>query len=110
MNELLIQLVEFTKTASPIVWAALVKQAYVVGCTYLVWAAVVSALCLLFIRLANYGLQQFKEDPNSEWEYGLVIFLALGVFAGLISVGLFLEGISHLINPEYYALMLILSK
>jgi len=110
MNELLIQLVAFTKAASPIVWATLVKQACVVGCTYLVWATVAIAFCLLSIILADYGRQQFKKDPNSEWEYGLVIFFALSVFAGLISVGLFLEGISRLVNPEYYALMLILGK
>ncbi len=107
MNELAQELVKFIQTASPVVWDAYMRQAVLLGMTYLVTGTIflmLSIVCSLFIRGAK------KAMDESKYNDGLAFFL---VFTGtliLAAIAMFFitSGVLHLHNPEYYAIQDIL--
>ena len=104
------ELIEFLKTASPIVWQSLIKQVYSEAAADLVWALVIGGICFGLAKLFIYGNEQCKEDDFSDWEICRWFSLAGSVVAGLFSFGLIINAIQWFINPEFYAIRFILEK
>lgn len=104
LKNLFIELVKFSKDVSPEIWAILVRQSIIIGIMYLL-TVVFSLICFL------KGLQILKERPK--WaliddDINIVGGVWTGVFAFILLIAmicLLSDGIPHLFNPEYYALM-----
>ena len=108
MEQILVQLIDFLKTASPFVWSILVKQVYSDGVSSLVEALGFLILCITLYKLGNYGKQQAEKDDLSMWEIGRVFsFIGSGI-SGLVSFFFLLDGIQRLYNPEFYAIQCII--
>lgn len=104
MDELARDLVEFLKTASPIVWAAFIRQAYVVAAAKLGWAISLAAGCTLLVLI---GRHVERLDPDDGF-FLFVYFVA--VFMGIFTFGLIISALMWALNPEYYAIQLILRQ
>ena len=110
LAEILQQLIDFVKTASPLLWAILVKQAFVQGIQNSIWALLALILTIIciwgIIKLARLCKQESEEFFG--W-----MAVTLG-FLGCIILGVFLynftEAIGRFINPEYYAILNIIGQ
>ena len=103
LKTLFTELVKFTKTVSPEIWAILVKQQIIWGISSLLFL-------ILAIGVFLYGVHLRKTRPawaiidNDNVLGG--IFFGVGLLFSAIALGVFLiEGLPNLINPEYHALM-----
>lgn len=126
MEELLKELIEFVKSASPMVWTALIKQVYVYAIQNLVWgllflvASIASGRTMIFFINRWIAINKGMDDGESEYyHYSDVPTYVMGcsmasvcVFPLLVALalGTILEGASRLINPEFYAIQLILKQ
>jgi uncharacterized membrane protein YfcA len=110
MDILLQELIEFVKTASPVLWGIYIKQAYVDGIYSVIFG--VALICVgVVILLAGLRIRKAeKEKDYSEFDDGgaywmAIIFGILGICAGLV-VGC--SSIGNFVNPEYQAIQLII--
>lgn len=109
MDILIAELIEFVKTASPIVWEIFMRQVYMQAIGYLIWAVA--------LIVAAFGSKKFgdwfgvKEETQRQFEtyevgkwfcYVCAPMFALGVLALLTSM------IFRFANPDYYAIQLLL--
>jgi chromate transport protein ChrA len=104
MEQVLGELIDFLKNASPVVWNALIKQTYMEGVVSIVWAAI-----LVLIAFGFYKLGKKLNNSDEDTLFWLSSFVASGIFL-FIGVFRFIEGIMWLINPEFYAIRYILEK
>jgi len=118
MEETLRSLVEFVKTASPLVWDAVLRQVYVTAVTNFIWllALVVGLVVLVKISLhcrRNYVVAEaYTLDgwDRSDWATTMAITMGGAVIVIVaILIGL-TETISRLLNPNYYAIQMILQN
>ena len=92
MTELLQQLIDFIKSASPIVWEALVRQVYVEAVSYAAWAVLTTIVVFIWIRLAKWAKKEKKKankNVYNEWGTAEGFFWVAAVVFVLISFGLF---------------------
>jgi len=102
LEELLRELIEFVKDASPVVWAALYKQVYVQAIQGLLWmSAPIIFLLLLLKRKVREWLSEPIEIAIWGWALRLAAFLLVILLLGY--------AIGRFINPDYYAMKLILT-
>jgi hypothetical protein len=104
------ELIEFLKTASPVVWQSLIKQVYSEAVSQLAWALALGGSCFGLVKLFIHGNKQYKEDNYSEWEKWRWVSLVGSVLAGFISFGLIVGAVQWFINPEFYAIRFLLEK
>lgn len=104
MNELLIEkLSNKLGVASEFIWEALIKQAFVNGVISLIFAAAIAA----FVGW-SYGKVQIKTKDacygaSEIWAmFWLMVFIAAFPLSYLV-----MDGISSLLNPEFWALKTI---
>jgi hypothetical protein len=123
MDQAIQQLIEFIKTASPVIWATLVKEAYYQGITSLVWVLVFIVLAVLAFRYGkvsqkNYELELDREDrwgdkpgPRLD-EYQIkyhVSYAAVPII--LFITGIILNNaILWILNPEFHAITLLINQ
>ena len=110
MNEALQKLIEFVESASPVIWAAYLKQVYVFATGNLAWAAVLGSGYVAIRKAAAYCWKQCEESSNDDWEIGLGLAWASIVIVGLVAVGLTIGAGMRFANPEFYAISLLLSS
>jgi len=121
MDEVINELIEFLKNASPFVWQTLVKQVYVEQYTKLLWVIffiVVVAICLGVYKKADNNKKLIIEKegtphwtPDTETQdtiRGVSLFVAAGcsVAAFAISTTIF----ACLMNPEFYAIRYVIES
>ena len=104
------ELIEFLKTASPIVWQSLIKQVYSEAIVDLVWGLFLGGICFGLAKLFIYGSEQYKKDDYSDWGWGKLVALIGSGTAGLISFGLIVTALQWFANPEFYAIRFLLEK
>lgn len=133
MTEIMQQLIDMLKEMSPFVWETLIKQAYVGGIIYLVWALfflLVAILCWRAVNIINKTLVENKKNEELNWsrKYGEekvetldsdqeMNYNIMGVIAAIatfisspLSLGFFMTALPRFINPEFYAIRYIIDS
>jgi hypothetical protein len=114
MNEnttkLLEQLAEKLGTTIDKVWGILVAQAKIDAYQDFIWSLVFTVITLFLARMAwnCWRLGTRKDEDEPKFISGILVIV--GLITGSFIVGFLLNGISSLLNPEYWALNQILSK
>jgi hypothetical protein len=104
------QLIDFVKTASPLVWNILIKQVYSEAIADLIWAFGLGGTCFVFVKVALYGFEKNKDDEFSDWSYGKWLGVIFATISGIISFSLIIGAVQWFANPEFYAIRFILEK
>lgn len=111
MDKVLQELIEFVKSASPVIWQALYRQVYVEALGFILWAIGLAVLAVILFRLAKFAVKKKEEDGYmSDWEilYGFCYFFS--VVVGIVAFGLLVSVIQHVANPQFYAIRFILQN
>lgn len=114
MDELLKELIEFIKSASPMVWETFQRQVYVAAAYSIVWGviALVSGIALLWLARYWYNKKQQISDHYDRLDYSmgtwLSVILGVSILAG--SLAFFMDAAAHYMNPNYYTIQLILGN
>src|SRR5574341_1457331 len=108
MDDILLKLIDAIQNLAPEVWRIMVKQAISNGVSYLTAALICLAVatgCLVAAR----GLfrKAAEQGGNTDLEVGGWGCRALAAAAAIIGVAMLTVGVQHLVNPEYYAIMLL---
>ena len=103
MNEAIGQLVDWLKTASPIVWQAAYRQVYIDGFENILLAIFFIIVSVLFWRLATHARKNDWGDLGVRLSYG-----AFGV-AALIAIPCLIEAIDCFGNPTFQAIKYLAS-
>lgn len=108
MNELLQQLIDFLKSSSPFIWSLLIKQVYVNAISNILWGIGLGVISFFLVKLGIYGKKKAEED--SLWETGTIFAFIGSSIAGFLAFYLLTESIMYFINPQYYAITLIVQS
>jgi len=109
MNPLLQQLLDFLKTTSPLVWSVLIRQVYVNIVSNFLWAIGAGIACVFLEKLGKKSWAKYEEEGDySDWNVVSVLSYIGSVSGGVITLALVIDSIMKLINPQYYAIQLIL--
>jgi hypothetical protein len=108
MDTAIQKLIEFIESKSPFLWETLYKQVYIEIWLNFVWFAVCGGLVVASYKLYKYGLKKKEEDEFSMWEMAAVGGCCGVVILSVVAVMCFNNGLVRLINPDYYAITLIL--
>lgn len=100
MKELITELIEFLRTASPVVWEASVRQAVIVGYVRLIWPIAASVVITIVLRLSA-SLRKSTDSDCREVGY---FFIFIAIVIGVVGVVLLGESIPRILNPNYYAI------
>ena len=103
MNEAIGQLVEWLKTASPIVWQAAYRQVYIDGFENILLVIFFITVSVLFLRLATHARKNNWDDLGIGLSYG-----AFGL-AALIAIPCLIEVIDCFANPTFQAIKYLAS-
>ena len=111
MDQVLQELVDFLKAASPVVWEALYRQVYVIALSKIIWAFGLAFLIFGAMKLSKKAWEWHEED-NGFGDYNQLAYFCYGfrVIVGVVSFGLVVSAIMRIANPNYYAINLILQK
>jgi uncharacterized membrane protein len=110
MTELMQELIEFLKNASPAAWQTLLKQVYVEAAGQIAWALAMAVVCALLVKLGLYAKRQYVEDAYSLWDVGKWLSFGGACIAGLVAFGLCVSAMQWLANPEFYAIRYIIQS
>jgi len=98
--DILSELVKFLQEVSPLVWQSLIKQVYSEAIAYVIWGIGLAIACPFLVKFAK----RMEDEP-----VGFFAYIAVGI-AALASLLLLTSAIQHFINPEFYAIRLIVSS
>ena len=108
MEEALLQLIAWVREASPEVWGYALKQVRVTVALDFIWSAICAVVAVGLGLLTAYGKRAADDDSFSPWEI-IMVFSGIGVLAaGIISLVLLSDGVALVLNPEWYAIKLLL--
>lgn len=111
MEESIKELIEFIKSIDPDVWEILLRQVYVQIFQGVFWAIATGSGSVASWKFAKKFYIKYKEEGTySTWDLGVGIGYLLSAVFGLISLALLSSSISMLINPEFYAIKLVLES
>ena len=107
-KDVLAQLVEFVETAAPTVWMLARRQVIVDAVQMALWAIGLT----WYVRWGIVKTKQCKDiDDFYDDPFGLFVIVAvIGAYVSIpVAIGLLVGIISRLINPDFYAIRLLLS-
>ena len=110
MTDLLRELIEFVKDASPEVWRILLKQAYVDAAGAAIWAIGLLAATVALYKLTRYGIQRHEEDSYSMWDLGATFSGVTGAISAILAIANLISVFQKFLNPEFYAVRFILQQ
>lgn len=114
MEELLKELIEFVRSASPMVWETFQRQVYVAAAYSVVWGviALVFSIALLWLARYWYNKRQQISDRFDRLDYstGMWLSAVFGVALLAGSLAFFMDAAAHYMNPNYYTIQLILGN
>ena len=110
MTELLKELIEFIKDASPQLWAILIKQVYVEAVSFLIWGIVLSVSVYFLVKFSNYCREQHKKDKYEMWDAGAVLTCIVSIIAAPAALSFLISAMKWFSNPEFYAIRYILQQ
>lgn len=116
MEDMLRELIEFVKSASPMIWETFQRQVQVQIFQLIFWAVVLSLVggACAVICYKTYKKVQDKKDESyysNTDDVMIMLFSALAALAGL-AIGLInvTDAVSRMINPDFYTIQLILEQ
>ena len=111
MDQVLQELVDFLKAASPVVWEALYRQVYVIAMSKILWAIGLAFPIFGALSLAKKAWAWHEEDDGFS-DYNELAYWCYGVSVafGVVIFGLIVSALMRIANPNYYAINLILEK
>lgn len=109
-NELLSQLIEFIKNASPEVWRILQRQALLDALDFFIWATAFGGSSLALFRLSKTLKPDVDSNTYVEEFVGKVLSLIIGWIFTFLAVYYAVAATKIVLNPDYHAIMLILSN
>jgi len=110
-QDVLAQLVEFVENAAPMVWAIARRQVVVSIAEHILWFLGVGGFAWWGIRLGKKWRKSFVADEILDTPEGFAVMLAV-IFAYIavpVAFGLLIAIISRLVNPDFYAIQLLLN-
>lgn len=110
MDELLRELIEFLKNASPMVWETLHRQVYVQAAQYAFWLVLFGAAVIPCVVLVRKFLELREEDEWGDHELPIALGLMGCALFGILAAFCLVSAVSRLINPDYYAIQIILNS
>jgi hypothetical protein len=110
VNETIAQLIEFLKSMSPLIWAALIKQVYIEAISKLAWGILFLVVAAILKKVGDYGNKIFQEDAYSDWEDGRLFAWGGAVASVIITFAFLVSAAMWFANPEFYAIRFILEK
>jgi hypothetical protein len=110
INNLINTLAEKLGPLGKVVWDSYIRQQIVIGCDELVWAVVLAGVAIGAVTVTVHCWRD--EEFNSE--NGPVGFFVVGCViaptAFLAALGLGLDAVGHLANPQYGAIQALLGR
>jgi len=113
MDEIIRELIEFLKNASPVVWGALVKQVWVTAMNYGIWFIVSlgSSIGILYgYKKQEDKVRSTQERDYDDWEVEKFFVLVMAYLFAFVAIGFLISAINRFINPDYYAIMSIINQ
>lgn len=118
-TEVLAELISFIKTASPEIWAIVRRQVIVEGLQLTFWAIIfaIGAVAggkltkVLQVRIEKRFGDDDKRHYSSNYgdaAIGVVAVAVVAITCGIVSLGLLSGAAGRFINPDYYAIKLLL--
>ncbi len=103
MDETLKLLVEFVRTASPVIWEAVYRQVYVQMFNNFMGIVFFSAVYICLLKFARWV---GKEDEDSD---DATTIKVIGTLLYILVLIMFIVGIvNRLLNPDYHAIKILL--
>lgn len=106
-ENLLGELVQFVSSAAPELWTIALKQVTVEAVQYALFSIVLFAASVAMVIAARRLEKRAKEDRWSDADMGAVFLHILAPLVFIGAVGLLSSFIWRVINPEYYAIKLL---
>ncbi len=104
-QQLLGELVQFVQEAAPAAWEAVRRQAIVTGVQY----ASVGFIFLILSGLSGIASwKDYKKFGRWDSEKPMGVWLFLSIIGAAIAAILFIVSIGRFINPDYYAIKLLI--
>ena len=97
MDEAILELVDFVKVASPVVWAAARQQVTVGICQGVLWIAI-----MLFMFVGCVALYKHEEEEADDFFF--VGSIIVGFFMLILVLVVLTLLIGPIFNPDYYAI------
>jgi len=109
-QDLLSQLLQFVKEASPVIWSVYVRQVYLTATAELTWMAALVTICLVLDRICRKAKKYLKEHYDEDWTVVVWVSTAGLVVCALIAFGLVISALMKFGNPDYYAIKFMLAS
>ena len=109
IDQVLLELVEFVKGASPVIWEALYRQVYVEALGGILWSVGLFCLSAILFRLGKFCYGQHTKSYDS-WDIAYVFSYFSAGASSVIAFGLLVSAVKYLANPEFYAIRFILQS
>ena len=110
-EELVVRLVEFVESASPVVWAAARQQVMVRLFQNILGLLFFSSLivgCVFLLRLSRRKLREAAYEDEVPWVIAIAVSVICPVFFGTIAFFCAHDIVGFLLNPDYYAIEILL--
>ena len=107
-EEVLSKLVEFIGSASPVIWETARRQVVVDLVQCIVWMVLFAAVAYACVKWSKYFWRKHQEDKYGCHEVSVGFLIGGAVFAVIIVAVLLTHIIGVAINPNYYAIRLLL--
>lgn len=88
----------------------MVRQAVIEGQAQIVWGGAALAVAIAMFLAAFAGWKAYQEDSHSIGDMAMVFSLILGAGAAGVGLWVILLGWQHVMNPDYYAIRLLMGK
>lgn len=122
-NDAIAQLIEWLRSASPELWRILIREVYIeAGGNIFLGTAIVGVLVALHSKY-NRWKKEGEEEPASAFSSGIfdnddrenvhmwgIILWVVTFFIGLFAMIAYSSALQSLLNPEYQAVLLIISR
>ncbi len=105
LTKAVIDLVKGIKSVAPEVWAIAVRQSYVNAFKYLAGFFVA---IIVSIILGRYFYRMIGKEKTGEEEVLMLVSAFFGIFTTFSAIMFFVDGVSFILNPEYYAIKLLM--
>lgn len=108
MEELLDRLIGIVQETAPYVWAIARRQVVSKIVASAIWATALLFTALLLAHLAKRCNKKRAKDTYGDWGMWMAYSIVGVVLAMIAALGLTTDIVKWLINPDYYAIKLLL--
>jgi hypothetical protein len=109
MEQLALQIMDFIKDTSPIVWQAIIRQVYVDAFGRMAWAIITSVLFVSCLYVGRALARTMQNDRWDDTDYDLLFAVTciIAIVSFLITIYNAIVSMQMIANPTYYALDIV---